>query len=97
MCKTPQEQQAMVDMAMGSPRYTTGRYNGASNARRGGIDLTRAAMNLEIRNDTIGGIRFHLNPAMLTRLKNEPGFIPVIINIEPMKDLAGFLGVNNNA
>jgi hypothetical protein len=30
---------------------------------------------------------------MLEQLKNAPGFVPVIISVEPMKDLREFLGV----
>jgi GNAT superfamily N-acetyltransferase len=58
----------------------------------GGIDLTPARMNLQTQN--IGeGIKFHLDPAMLAELQNAPGFVPVIINIEPMTDLRRFLEV----
>jgi hypothetical protein len=59
----------------------------------GGIDLTRSNMNLQTLN---GGqaIRFHMDPAMLAQLKNAPGFVPVIINIEPMTSLKAFLGIN---
>lgn len=66
----------------------------------GGIDLTPADMNLQTRledsrfsgNDsTGGGIKFHLDPAMLEQVRNASGFVPVIISVEPMKDLRGFL------
>jgi hypothetical protein len=40
------------------------------------------------------GIRFHLTPAMLKQLQNAPGFVPVIINIQPMTNLREFLGIN---
>ena len=33
------------------------------------------------------------DPAMFQQLQNAPGFIPVIINIQPMDDLRLFLGV----
>ena len=86
-------------------------------AKKGGIDLTPANMNIEIkkeiassplapRNDTnrspneaIGpfdvseGIKFHMNAAMLAQLQNAPGFVPVIINIQPLTNLRGFLGI----
>ncbi len=56
----------------------------------GGIDLTSAKMNLQTRN--IGGaIKFYLDPAMLKQLQNAPGFVPVIINIQPMRNLRVFL------
>jgi len=67
---------------------------------RGGIDLTPANMNVQVKtgspikkfgDDT--GLKFHLDPAMLAELRNAPGFVPVIINIEPMTDLKRFLGV----
>ena len=57
----------------------------------GGIDLTPANMNLQTQNAG-GGIKFHLDPAQLFQLQNAPGFVPVIINIQPMADLQMFLG-----
>ncbi len=41
-----------------------------------------------------GGIKFHLDPALLAQLQNAPGFVPVIINIQPMTNLKQFLGLN---
>jgi len=79
----------------------------ASLAQKGGIDLTPAKMDLQVkkgiasslesapRNDT--GITFHLDPAMLAQLQKAPGFVPVIISVQPLRDLQGFLGVQNNS
>ena len=50
-------------------------------------------MNLRTQNAG-EGIKFHLDPAMLQQLKNAPGFVPVIINIQPMTNLREFLGLN---
>jgi len=44
-----------------------------------------------------GGIKFHLNPAMLEQLQNAPGFTPMIINIAPLGDLRLFLGINDSS
>jgi len=41
------------------------------------------------------GIKFHIDPAMLQQLQNAAGFVPVIINIQPLRDLSVFLGINN--
>jgi len=61
----------------------------------GGIDLTPANMNLQTQN--LGGsINLHLDPAMLQQLRNTPGFVPIIINIQPMTDLRIFLGLEKN-
>ncbi len=60
--------------------------------KNGGIDLTHANMNLQTQNNG-GEIKFHIDPAMLQQLQNAPGFTPVIINIQPMKDLKVFLGI----
>ena len=62
---------------------------------KGGIDLTPSNMNLQTQNNG-GGIKFHLDPAMLQQLQNAPGFVPVIINIQPMTDLREFLGLNQS-
>ena len=58
----------------------------------GGIDLTPINKDLQIQNKG-GEIKFHLDPAMLRQLQNTPGFVPVIVNIQPMTDLRMFLGV----
>jgi hypothetical protein len=57
----------------------------------GGIDLTPAKMNVEVKNDVSVGIKFHISPAMLAQLQDAPGFVPVIISVEPLDDLKGFL------
>ena len=62
----------------------------------GGIDLTPANKVLQSQNAG-EGIKFHLDPAMLEQLRNAPGFVPVIINIQPLKNLREFLGLNDLA
>jgi len=63
---------------------------------KGGIDLTPGKMNLQTKmappqaGDN-GGVKFHLDPAMLQQLQNASGFVPVIINVQPLTDLRGFL------
>ena len=66
----------------------------ASLAKKGGIDLTPANMNLQMQNAG-EGINFHMNPAMLKQLQNAPGFVPVIINIQPMVNIQTFLGISD--
>ncbi len=58
----------------------------------GGIDFTANKTPLEIQNGG-QGIKFHLDPAMLAQLQNAPGFVPVIISVQPMTNLKQFLGV----
>jgi hypothetical protein len=60
--------------------------------KTGGIDLT-STKALFIENNG-QGIKFHIDPAMLKQLQNAPGFVPVIINIQPMTDLRKFLGIS---
>ncbi len=60
---------------------------------RGGIDLTPANMNLQTQNPS-GEIKFHIDPAQLQQLQNAPGFVPVIINVQPLKSLQEFLGLS---
>ncbi len=55
------------------------REGGGNDSREGGNDN--------------GGIKFHLDPAMLAQLQNAPGFVPVIINIQPLKSLREFLEI----
>jgi hypothetical protein len=61
---------------------------------KGGIDFNADKMNLETRNEG-EEIKFKMDPAMLQQLQNVPGFYPVIINIQPMTDIKGFLGIND--
>jgi hypothetical protein len=70
-------------------------------AMKGGIDLTPDNMHLQtkvmdsrFRGNDSEGIKFQLDPAMLAQLQNAPGFVPVIINIQPMTDLRQFLGID---
>ena len=58
----------------------------------GGIDFNSNKINLQIKNN--GEIKFHLNPTILEQLQNAPGFVPVIINIQPLNNLSEFLGIN---
>jgi len=61
----------------------------------GGIDLTPANKVLQTQN-TGESIKFHLNPAQLAQLQNAPGFVPVIISIQPMTNLREFLGLDQS-
>jgi hypothetical protein len=55
----------------------------------GGIDMSHLEVGAK------GGIKFHIDPAQLAALQNAPGFVPVIVSIEPENDLKGFLGLPN--
>ncbi len=66
----------------------------------GGIDLTPANMHLQTKvggddNAMIGqngiGIKFHIDPTMLARLQSATGFVPVVVDMEPMADVRRFL------
>ncbi len=61
---------------------------------KGGIDLTAGRMDLETRGDGSLAMKFDLDPARLKELRAAPGFVPVIVDIQPTADLAGFLGVS---
>jgi hypothetical protein len=60
----------------------------------GGIDLTAEKTPLEVQNAG-EAIKFNLDPLMLNQLQYSPGFVPVIINIQPMTELRVFLGLSN--
>ena len=64
------------------------------NITHGGIDLnTSNGMQWEINKDG-QGVEMNIDPAMLAQLQNAPGFVPVIISIQPLKSLPEFLGLN---
>jgi len=59
----------------------------------GGIDFNADKIGLQIQNDG-ESIRFKMDPTMLQQLQNAPGFVPVVISIQPMENLALFLGLD---
>ena len=59
----------------------------------GGIDLTSTNKYLQTKSSN-GEIEFQLNPAMLARMKDVPGFVPQVIKIQPLKDLKSFMTAN---
>jgi hypothetical protein len=61
--------------------------------KKGGVDFT-SNQALVVRNNG-HAIQFHLDPAQLAQLQNAPGFVPVIINIQPVSDLRVWLGLND--
>jgi glycosyltransferase involved in cell wall biosynthesis len=64
----------------------------SSKSNTGGIDLSS---NKFLQTQAQGvGIKFHIDPAMLQELQNAPGFVPVVIDIQPMTDLSKFLGIS---
>ncbi len=67
-----------------------------NNPNYGGIDLTPENMNLQIQYSN-GEIKFHLNLVLLKQLQNAHGFIPVIINIQPMRNIRIFLGLTSKS
>ncbi|MBF0504688.1 MAG: hypothetical protein HQL14_06245 [Candidatus Omnitrophica bacterium] len=97
----PTKWQEMVDRSMLTrdnlnPGLTENQSTGEKKSDKlGGIDLTPANMNLLMQNNG-GVIKFHLDPSQLTQFQNAPGFVPVIINIQPMTDLKIFLGLAEN-
>ena len=56
---------------------------------RGGIDLSSFESGVQTQNAG-GVIHFHLDPAMLAQIQKSPGFVPVIISIQPMADFKWF-------
>ncbi len=74
------------------PALPAGRQGNAGIHNKGNSD-----MDPRFRGDDSGGIKFHLDPAMLEQLQDAPGFVPVIINIQPMTDLRSFLGLTADA
>jgi serine/threonine protein phosphatase PrpC len=79
--------------------FLSGRSNKAMTAteREGGIDFKSDRMDvLDVQNEG-EGIKFNLSPAQLKQFENVPGFTPVIINIQPVKDLPLFLGLEKPA
>jgi hypothetical protein len=69
---------------------------------KGGIDLNPDQMGLVIKTftGTLGkqtSMKFKLDPAMRGELLKSAGFEPVIISVQPLKNLPAFLGFNQAA
>ncbi len=64
---------------------------------KGGIDLTKGDKELEVKGEGDSNIKFNIDPAMLVQLKNAQGFVPVIINVQPITDLRKFLGLTQDS
>lgn len=61
----------------------------------GGIDLN--ASQLDLQTLTSGEeIKFEMTPELLLEFQNAPGFMPIIINIQPMINLQMFLGLKKD-
>ena len=57
----------------------------------GGINFNADKLDLQVQNQE-GEIKFKLDPAMLRDFQNAPGFVPVIIKIQPLNDIGVFFG-----
>jgi len=64
----------------------------AAQLAKGGIDFNADKVGLQVQNDG-QQIKFRMDQGLLRQLQNAPGFVPVIINIQPMPDLRLFLGI----
>ena len=77
-------------------RFSDPAMIGTNHAVNGGIDLTPANLHVESTLEGTGGgngITFHLDAAQLVKLQNAPGFVPVIISIQPLYSFSKFLGL----
>ena len=72
-----------ADAAMGSPY--------------GGIDLQTGQMDLDIRGNA-GSFEIEIPTDTLERLRNDvKGFVPLIINVQPLTDVPLFLGLSDSS
>jgi uridine kinase len=61
--------------------------------KTGGIDLT-SDQGLSIQNQG-QAVKFYIDPSKLAELQNTPGFVPIIINVQPVTDLRLWLGITS--
>ncbi|MBF0485880.1 MAG: hypothetical protein HQL16_05125 [Candidatus Omnitrophica bacterium] len=62
-------------------------------ADKGGIDFNSSRMTLETQGSA-GAMAFNIDPAIMEELRSAPGFVPVVIGIQPLNSLSEFLSVN---
>ena len=65
-------------------------------AAKGGIDFNTDRLDLAVKGDGSAAVRA-IDPAMLAQFQSAPGLVPVIIGIETVGDLPGFLGLSKVA
>ena len=90
------KQAGRVDLSQDSTRSEPNTKLKRSNLgldHEGGIDLTSDNLNLQTNNSG-EWINFRMDPAMLKQLHNASGFVPVIIQIQPLGSLSEFLGLD---
>ncbi len=61
----------------------------------GGIDLDQQQLKMDIMG-TGGRVVFDVSPELLAQLKDSPGFMPMVIQINRLKDLSTFWGAKLN-
>ena len=83
---------ALTDAAMRS-RASEADISAMPGRDKGGIDFS-LDQDLHIQNSG-HGIIFNIDPLKLKRLQDCPGFVPVIVHIQPMNDLRAFLGLKS--
>jgi hypothetical protein len=81
----------IFDAARGQGRW--GELDQAMSESPGGIDLNAVEKDLRVRAEG-EGMKFNIDPAMLREYQTAPGFVPVIMNIEPLESLPKFLGAS---
>jgi hypothetical protein len=59
---------------------------------KGGIDFEMDEMDLDIRSNG-EDLKFNMPKDQMEQLRNAAGFLPVIINIQPLENLPMFLGI----
>ncbi len=59
----------------------------------GGVDLSNTNKNLNTESPN-GKIEFYIDPAMLREWQDAPGFVPVIVDIQPVPNMYEFFGIN---
>lgn len=69
--------------------------NVAQDFRKGGIDLNPANLRIEINKEN-GGVHVEFDPKLLEEIRSRgiEGFIPIIINIQPMESVLPLLSQN---
>ena len=89
----------LKDTALGSrtgyPMAENFAIPGVEEGDKGGINLNPVDKTLDV--DAAQGaaaMKFNIDPAMLKEYQSAPGFVPVIMNIEPLESLPAFLGAS---
>ena len=83
--------QVLKDFPAGVEAETT---TSTDNSQNGGIDLNAVDAGLRVNASGLE-LRFNIDSALFEQYRNASGFVPVILNVQPFRDVPAFFGLSD--